>query len=88
MLNSSKEYLEDFKAYLEVERNFSEHTSRAYVSDILSFILWLVNTPLEDADFTKLRNFCYYIFCDDEKILAWGALKDNENKHKIDIFLI
>lgn len=61
MLNSSKEYLEDFKAYLEVERNFSEHTSRAYVSDILSFILWLDNTPVEDADFAKLREYIYFI---------------------------
>ena len=61
MLNSSKEYLEDFKTYLEIERNFSEHTSRAYVSDILSFILWLDSTPVETADFNKLREYIYFI---------------------------
>ena len=61
MLNSSKEYLENFKTYLEIERNFSEHTSRAYVSDILSFILWLDSTPVETADFNKLREYIYFI---------------------------
>lgn len=61
MLNSSKEYLEDFKTYLEVERNFSVHTSRAYASDILSFMLWLDSTPVEDADFNKLREYIYFI---------------------------
>ena len=61
MLNSSKEYLEDFNTYLKVERNFSDHTSRAYVSDILSFLLWLDNTPVEEADFNKLREYIYFI---------------------------
>ncbi len=61
MLNSSKEYLEDFNTYLKVERNFSEHTSRAYVSDILSFLLWLENTPVEEADYDKLREYIYFI---------------------------
>lgn len=61
MLNSSKEYLEDFKTYLEVERNFSAHTSRAYASDILSFLVWLDSIPVEDADFNKLREYIYFI---------------------------
>ena len=61
MLNSSKEYLEDFKTYLEVERNFSEHTSRAYFSDILSFLVWLDSIPVEDVDFNKLREYIYFI---------------------------
>lgn len=61
MLNSSKEYLEDFDTYLKVERNFSEHTSRAYVSDVLSFLLWLDNIKVEDADFEKLREYIYFI---------------------------
>ncbi len=61
MLNSSKELLEDFKTYLDVERNFSEHTTRAYISDILSFLLWLDNTPPQEADFNKLREYIYFI---------------------------
>ncbi len=61
MLNSSKELLEDFKIYLGVERNFSEHTTRAYVSDLLSFLIWLDNTPPQDADYNKLREYIYFI---------------------------
>lgn len=61
MLNSSREYLEDFKTYLEVERNFSTHTTRAYASDVLSFILWLDTIPVEKADFNKLREYIYFI---------------------------
>lgn len=61
MLNSSKELLEDFKTYLGVERNFSEHTTRAYVSDLLSFLIWLDNTPPQDADYNKLREYIYFI---------------------------
>ncbi len=61
MLNSSKEYLEDFKTYLEIERNFSTHTTRAYGSDILSFLVWLDSIPPQDADFNKLREYIYFI---------------------------
>ena len=61
MLNSSKEFLEDFKTYLEVERNFSNHTTRAYASDILSFLVWLDSMPPQDADFNKLREYIYFI---------------------------
>ncbi len=61
MLNSSKELLDDFKTYLDVERNFSEHTTRAYVSDILSFLVWLDTIPPQEADFNKLREYIYFI---------------------------
>ena len=61
MLNSSKELLEDFKTYLGVERNFSEHTTRAYISDVLSFLIWLDAIPPQDADFNKLREYIYFI---------------------------
>ncbi len=45
-IQESKDYLENFKLYLEIERNFSIHTIRAYYSDILSFIIWLDNRDL------------------------------------------
>ncbi len=61
MLNSSKEYLEDFKTYLNVERNFSPHTARAYESDVLSFLVWLDSLPVEEADFNKLREYIHFI---------------------------
>ena len=55
------EYIEGFKAYLSVEKNFSEHTVSAYCSDILSFILWLDNTSCINADFNKLREYLHFI---------------------------
>ena len=56
-----KEYLEGFKAYLSVEKNFSEHTVAAYSSDIVSFILWLNGSSCTDADFNKLREYLHFI---------------------------
>ena len=50
-----KEYIEAFKTYLSVEKNFSDHTLSAYNSDIVSFILWLNGTSCVNADFNKLR---------------------------------
>ena len=61
MDETEKEYLKGFRAYLGVEKNFSEHTLRAYVSDILSFLLWLDGTSCVKVDFTKLREYLYFI---------------------------
>ena len=57
----TKRYLKDFLIYLEVEKNFSAHTVRAYNSDILSFLLWLDTTPIEQTDHTKLRDYLVFI---------------------------
>lgn len=56
-----KEYIEGFKTYLGVEKNFSEHTLDAYTSDIVSYILWLNGTSCVDADFNKLREYLHFI---------------------------
>lgn len=56
-----KEYIEGFKTYLGVEKNFSEHTLDAYTSDIVSFILWLNGESCVDADFNKLREYLHFI---------------------------
>ena len=61
MNTTEKEYIEGFKAYLSVEKNFSEHTVDAYCSDIVSFILWLDNTSCINADFNKLREYLHFI---------------------------
>lgn len=61
MQETEKQYLEDFKTYLSVEKNFSEHTLSAYSSDIVSFILWLNNTSCIDIDFNKLREYLHFI---------------------------
>ncbi len=57
----TKSYLKNFLIYLEVEKNFSKHTIRAYNSDILSFLLWLDNTPIEQTNHTKLKDYLVFI---------------------------
>ena len=61
MNNQEKDYIEGFKTYLSVEKNFSEHTLRAYSSDIISYILWLNGESCIDVDFNKLREYMHFI---------------------------
>ena len=61
MDNKEKLYIEGFKSYLSVEKNFSEHTLNAYCSDIISYILWLDKTSCVDVDFNKLRDYLHFI---------------------------
>ena len=57
----SKQDLEDFKSYIIAEKNFSEHTAKAYCSDILSYIVWLDENSCENADFSKVRDYLHFI---------------------------
>ena len=57
----SKQWLKDFLAYLEVERNFSEHTVWAYDGDITSFLIWLNDFPLEEVTYSKIREYVVFI---------------------------
>lgn len=57
----SKQYLEDFKSYLLVEKNFSQHTLKSYYSDILSFLLWLDDELCTDVNFPKVREYLHFI---------------------------
>ena len=61
MDSREKEFIEGFKSYLSVEKNFSEHTLSAYCSDIVSFLLWLNGTSCTDVDFNKLRDYLHFI---------------------------
>ena len=61
MEKREKEYIEAFKTYLSIEKNFSEHTISAYCSDIVSYILWLDGMSSTDADFNKLREYLHFI---------------------------
>lgn len=61
-LNSiSKKDLEDFKGYILVEKNFSEHTAKAYCSDILSYLIWLGDEGCEQADSSKVKDYLHFI---------------------------
>ena len=44
-----------------MEKNFSKHTAKAYYSDILDFLLWLGDTPLENVNFSKVREYLHFI---------------------------
>lgn len=57
----TKNHLKNFIIYLEVEKNFSKHTIRAYESDVLSFLLWLDNTSIEETNHTKLKEYLIFI---------------------------
>ena len=61
MDDKSRQYVEEFRTYLSVEKNFSAHTLRAYCSDIVSFILWLDKIECTQADFDKLREYLHFI---------------------------
>lgn len=57
----SKHDLEDFKTYILVEKNFSEHTAKAYYADILAYLIWLDNQRCEDVNFSKVREYLHFI---------------------------
>ena len=61
MNERDREYIEEFKTFLAVEKNFSEYTVKAYTSDIISFILWLDCTDCLQVDFNKLREYLHFI---------------------------
>ena len=61
MNENSKRYLQEFKLYIEVEKNFSKHTVTAYASDILSFLIWLNDRKIEDVNYNLIKEYLFYI---------------------------
>lgn len=61
MNETAKQYLKDFGVYLEVERNFSPHTIRAYNSDILGYLIWLNNDSVETVNHSKIKEYLLFI---------------------------
>ncbi|MBP3820528.1 tyrosine recombinase [bacterium] len=57
----SKTDLENFKSYILVEKNFSQHTAKAYCSDILGYLIWLGETPCEQVNFSKIREYLHFL---------------------------
>lgn len=55
-----KRYIEDFLTYLSFEKNYSEHTIKAYKSDIVSFLIW-INSNYITTDLNKLREYMHFI---------------------------
>lgn len=61
MNENSKKYLQEFKLYIEVEKNFSKHTVIAYSSDILSFLVWLNDRKIEEVNYNLIKEYLFYI---------------------------
>lgn len=59
--SKSKQDLEDFKSYILVEKNFSQHTAKAYYADILGYLIWLDSQAPEEVNFSKVREYLHYI---------------------------
>lgn len=57
----SKQYLEDFKLYLEVEKNFSSHTVKAYGSDVLDFLTYINEKDCTSVNRDDIRNYLSFI---------------------------
>lgn len=57
----SRNYLKDFKLYLQIERNFSHHTIRAYDSDVLGFLIWLDENSAESVTHSKIKEYLLFI---------------------------
>jgi len=58
---NSKINLDEFKGYILVEKNFSQHTAKAYCSDVLDYIIWLDETDCTQVDFAKIRDYLHFI---------------------------
>ncbi len=58
---NSKQDLEDFKSYIIAEKNFSEHTAKAYCSDILSYLVWMDEQSCENVNYSKIRDYLHFI---------------------------
>ena len=58
---SRNDLIDDFKIYLKSEKNFSEHTIRAYCADVYTFLLWLDNDNPLEINPDKLAEYLYFI---------------------------
>src|ERR1700690_1084945 len=52
-----KKYLDKFFTYLEVEKNYSSHTTLNYRIDLEEFALFLGKTSVEAVEYSDLRRF-------------------------------
>lgn len=57
----AKKSLDGFRAFIVVEKNFSQHTAKAYCTDILAFLLWLGEIDCRDVNFAKIRDYLHFL---------------------------
>jgi len=54
-------YVQKFISYLEVEKNYSEHTITNYQVDLQSFQKFLGKTPITKVEYIHLRRFLAHL---------------------------
>jgi len=54
---ASLEILEEFKLYLEIERNLSAHTIKAYYGDLQDFLAWAGNNDPQNLTHKSIRSY-------------------------------
>lgn len=57
MNQNSRAVLDDFKLYLEVERNLSPHTVKAYCTDLTDFLNWAGNSDVCSLNYKNIRTY-------------------------------
>lgn len=62
IMSESKQYMKLFLSYLEVEKNFSQHTIRAYCADITAFLLWLGDKPVDEIKYQNIKEYLLFIY--------------------------
>ena len=50
-------YIDKYLSYLEIEKNYSEHTILNYKLDLREFVKFLDKTPIESVDYLQLRRY-------------------------------
>ena len=55
LISDNTRLLEEFMVYLEVERNLSRHTLRAYTADIEHFLFWLKDLEVSQVNTNTIR---------------------------------
>lgn len=55
--NSSLEILEEFRLYLEIERNLSIHTVKAYCADLTNFLIWAGQENPQNMNHKNIRAY-------------------------------
>ena len=56
-----QDYIEDFRIYLKTQKNFSQHTIRAYCADVYTFLLWTGEVEIQDVDVKKFGEYLFFI---------------------------
>lgn len=59
--NKSQELLEDFLLYLEIERNLSKHTVKAYNKDTHDFLEWVASREVTKMVHKDIREYLAFI---------------------------